>query len=85
MSDKTSKLKNIGPTTRAWLHEIGVDTEDDLRALGVAETWLRLKARFPDRVSLNALYGLEGALSGVPWNQLPEEVKQELRRQVGAE
>jgi DNA transformation protein len=81
---KPAKLKNIGPVTTGWLHEIGIDTLEQIRELGVVEVYRRLKARFPDRVTLNALYGLEAALTGVRWDQLPDEVKAELRAQVEA-
>jgi DNA transformation protein len=77
-------MKGIGPVTSGWLHDIGIDSEEQIRELGVVEVYRRLKAQFPDRVTLNALYGLEAALSGIRWDQLPDEVKAELRAQVDA-
>jgi hypothetical protein len=73
------KLRGIGPKTSAWLHEIGVHTREDIAALGVVEVYRWLKARFPDRVTLNALYGLEAAMLGIAWTALPEPIKAELR------
>ena len=70
-----AKLNNIGPKTRAWLYAIGIETEDDIRALGSVEVYRRLKARFPDRVSLNALWGLEAMLLGIKWTQLTDDMK----------
>lgn len=78
----STDLKNLGPKTRGWLREVGVESRDDLVALGVVEVYRRLKERFPDRVSLNALWGLQGAVLNLHWNQLPPEMKAELRAEV---
>jgi hypothetical protein len=75
-------LRNVGPTTQVWLSSIGITSLEELRALGVAETYLRLKAAYPKRVSLNALWGLEGAINERDWRDIPEGRKQELRRLV---
>jgi DNA transformation protein and related proteins len=77
-----SKLKNIGAKTTAWLYAIGIETEDDIRALGSVEVYRRLKARFPDRVSLNALWGLEAMLLGIKWRDLTADMKEELMREL---
>lgn len=76
--------KNIGPKTAGWLAAIDIHSLQDIEQLGVVECYLRLKAAFPDRVSLNALWGLQGALMDIPWNQIPEDIKQDLRAQVNA-
>jgi DNA transformation protein len=75
-------LPNIGPTTAGWLESIGIRTEDDLAKLGAVKAYRRLKAAHPKRVTLNALYAMHGALLGIPWNVLPEEMKDELKRQI---
>jgi hypothetical protein len=33
---------------------------------------------------LNLLYGLYGAVHGIPWNQIPPEVKASLQEEVAA-
>jgi len=79
-----SKKENTsigGPVTRGWLASIGVHDLNDVRRIGSIEIYRILKhAGKP--VSLNLVYGLEGAILGVPWNKLPSEVKMELRRAV---
>jgi hypothetical protein len=37
---------------------------------------------FPEKVSLNLLYGLQAALLDLPWNELPADIKSELRKQA---
>ena len=41
-----------------------------------------VKLAYPDRVSLNLLYALQGALLDLPWNELPLKMKAMLHRQV---
>jgi DNA transformation protein and related proteins len=76
-------MKNIGPKSREWLASVGVSSLEDVAELGVVETYLRVKAAYPEKVSLNMLYGLQAALLGIPWNMLPLDIKEELKRQVG--
>ena len=73
---------NIGPKSREWLASIGVHTMDDVAQIGVVETYKRVKAAYPEKVSLNLLYGLQAALLDLPWTELPPDIKEELKRQV---
>jgi hypothetical protein len=76
-------MKNIGPKSREWLASVGVYTLDDVAELGVVETYKRVKAAYPEKVLLNLLWGLQAALLDLPWNELPPDIKSELRKQVG--
>lgn len=78
-------IKNMGPKSRVWLHEIGIDTLEDLEAVGAVEAYRRLKAARPTEVSLNALWGLQGALLNIHWNALPPDMKADLKAQVAGE
>ena len=75
-------LPGIGGVTQSWLEEAGIAAVAELRALGSAEAYRRLKFIGPSRVSLNALYALEAALRGCRWLDLPPEVKNALRREA---
>jgi DNA transformation protein and related proteins len=75
-------MKNMGPKSREWLASVGVHSLDDVARVGVVETYQRVKAAYPEKVSLNLLYGLQAALLDLPWNELPLDIKQELKRQV---
>jgi DNA transformation protein len=55
---------------------------DHVAALGVVEAYKRVKAAYPEKVSLNLLYGLQAALLDLPWNELPPDIKEELKRQA---
>ena len=75
-------MKNMGPKSTEWLASVGIHTLDDVAGIGVVESYLRVKAAYPDKVSLNLLYGLQAALLDLPGNELPPDIKAELKRQV---
>ena len=75
-------MKNMGPKSREWLASVGIHSLDDVAELGVVETYRRVKAAYPEKVSLNLLYGLQAALLDLPWNELPPDIKEELKNQV---
>ena len=76
-------MKNMGPKSSEWLASVGIHTLDEVAELGVVETYRRVKAAYPEKVSLNLLYGLQAALLDLHWNELPFDIKDELKRQVG--
>ncbi|HZH26972.1 MAG TPA: TfoX/Sxy family protein [Azospirillaceae bacterium] len=83
MSRPVYLLPNLGRATAWRLAEVGIETEDDLRALGAAATYRRLKHAFPRDTSLNALWALAGALRGVHWLNLTPEEKAALKAEAG--
>jgi DNA transformation protein and related proteins len=78
-------VKNIGAQTTRWLESIEIKTFEDIERLGVTQVYQRLKLAYPERVSLNALWALQSTVLGVPWNQLPESMKEELKQQLQKE
>ena len=76
-------MKNMGPKSSEWLASVGAHSLDDVAKLGVVETYRRVRAAYPEKVSLNLLYGLQAALLDLPWNELPPDIKEELKKQVG--
>ncbi|MFQ5971972.1 MAG: TfoX/Sxy family protein [Alphaproteobacteria bacterium] len=79
---KLTALKNIGARTAAWLVEVGIHDEAELRALGPVAAYRRLKHARPREVTLLALYAAYGALTDTHWNEIPEEIKADLRREA---
>lgn len=77
MSELTS-LPNIAKVMEQQLKEADIHTAEELRAVGAREAWLRIFA-FDPSACYNRLCGLEGAIRGVRWRDLPEEVKAELK------
>ena len=81
--DQLESLRNIGARTAQWLRDVDVSTTEALAQIGPVEAYRRLKSTWPDRVSLNALWALAGALADVPWNKVPSDVKDRLLAELG--
>ena len=75
-------MKNIGPKSSQWLASVGVHTLEDVAYLGVVETYKRVKVAYPEKVSLNMLYGLQAALLDLPIDQLPQDIRDQLKREA---
>jgi len=75
-------LLNLGPKTAAWLADVGIGSEAELRRVGAVAAYRRLKHARPREVSLNALWALHGALIGEPWSKLDAATKARLRAAV---
>jgi DNA transformation protein len=63
------ELANLGPKSEAVLRRVGVRTLGQLRELGSVHVYCRAKALEPS-VTLNLLWALEGAILGVPWQEV---------------
>ena len=57
---------------------MGVASPEELTEAGARDAFFRLKTLYPN-VCLVHLYALEGAVRGVDFNELPKEVKQDLK------
>lgn len=73
----TTKLRNIGPKSAAWLRQVGLRSEQDLIATGAVGAFMKVK-RAGFKPSLNLLYSLEGALLGCHWQDVSEARRQQL-------
>ncbi len=75
---KLTELPNIGAEMERQLHAVGIETAQQLAEAGSREVWLRIRA-IDDSACYNRLCGLEGAVRGIRWHNLPDEVKQDLK------
>jgi len=71
-------LPNLGKVLKAQLTEAGITTSEELLKSGSREAWLRIFA-FDSSACYNRLLALEGAIRGVRYHLLPQEVKAELK------
>lgn len=67
-----SDLPNLGPKSQKMLECAGLVSLDQLRALGSVAAFVRVK-RAGGKPSLNLLWALEGALSGLGWQVVARE------------
>ncbi len=71
-------LLNIGPKSAERLRYVGIPDLDTLERVGIVEAYQRVKSAFPHQTSVNMLYALQGALLGIPWQELPDSIKSDL-------
>lgn len=78
MSDLTS-MRNIGREMARKLTAVGINSPEKLIEAGSKQAFFRMKETFP-QVCLVHLYVLEGAITDIDYNCLPEEKKKDLKR-----
>ena len=67
-----SELPNLGPKSQAALAAAGITTVAQLRRLGSVAAYAKTR-RAGANVSLNLLWALEGALTGLAWQVVARE------------
>ncbi|MBI9048172.1 MAG: TfoX/Sxy family protein [Anaerolineaceae bacterium] len=75
------KLPNIGKTLAEKLHSIGVNSYDELAALGSVQAVLHMRTSGLD-ACINTLYAMEGAIRGVRWHFVPDAERQVLKDEL---
>ena len=64
---QSATLLNLGPKSRAMLANAGIESLADLQRLGSVAAYVKVKRT---SASLNLLWALEGALSGMHWKEV---------------
>lgn len=77
-----TEIRGLGPKTSEHLEAIGINTVEQLEELGAVAAYRTLKDAFPDWTSLNALWGMQAALMEIDWRQLPQELKEQLLKEL---
>lgn len=65
-------LQNLGPKSQAMLAAAGIHSLEQLRKLGSVHAYLLVKATGAN-ASINLLWALGGALTGLPWQVVARE------------
>ncbi|MDX1569300.1 MAG: TfoX/Sxy family protein [Xanthomonadales bacterium] len=65
-------LPGLGPRSRDMLAAAGIASVDDLRDLGSVGAFAAVR-KAGIGASLNLLWALEGALSGMPWQEVARD------------
>lgn len=73
-----SKLPNIGSKLESQLNQVGIESFEQLEKIGSKQAWLDIKA-IDSSACINRLCALEGAIQGIRWHSLSDEVKHELK------
>lgn len=73
-----SKLPNVGKVLEKNLLAVGIETPEALRVAGAWEAFLRIRRICDPGACLHMLYGIQGAILGVPDKMLPDDTRREL-------
>lgn len=73
-----SNLPNIGKVLEEQLVKVGINTEAELKRSGSKEAWLNIRG-IDKSACYNRLCALEGAIQGIRWHSLSDEVKKDLK------
>ena len=65
-------------TVEEQLIQVGINTPDELRAVGAKTAWLKIQ-EIDESACINRLMALEGAIQGIKKTILDEEVKADLK------
>lgn len=76
-------MRNLGIGSAKNLAIAGINTPEELREMGVVGAYKALKFFVGSHVTLNFLWGLEGALTDMDWRDITPERKAELKILVG--
>ena len=71
-------LRGLGPSSEAWLKQVGVDSEQLLIEVGAIEAFMRLRRAEIPGMSLNFLYALVGAIEDKHWLEVSRTDKAKL-------
>ena len=67
-----AELQGLGPRSQAMLAGAGIKTVAQLKRLGSVRAYAKVKASGTN-ASLNLLWAIEGALTGLPWQVVAKE------------
>lgn len=73
-----SKLPNIGSNIEEKLKQVGITSYKQLKEVGSKEAWLKMR-KIDEGACINSLCALEGAIQGVRWHSLSEDIKRDLK------
>jgi DNA transformation protein len=82
-SENLTSLRDIGEVSARWLHAVGIHTVSELRRVGPAEAFGRVKFRFGRAANRNLLYALAMGLQGRAYNDATPAEKRRLCAQAG--
>jgi DNA transformation protein and related proteins len=73
-------MPNVGKVLAENLLAVGIETPEQLSQVGSKDAFIRIRATVDPGACLHMLYGLQGAIDGVPDTRLSDATKADLRR-----
>ena len=83
MSD-VGDMPNIGDVLAGRLRKVGITTDAELKKVGDAAAFLRLRADLPEDACTHTRLALAGAVRGVRWHSLDKDLRERLTLEAHA-
>jgi DNA transformation protein len=74
-----SDLPNVGKVLEDNLRKINIETPEQLQRMGAEEAFIRIRMQVDPSACLHMLYGIQGAIDGIPDRFLSVQTKERLR------
>lgn len=74
-----SRLCNAGKVLEENLLAIGIETPEQLQEVGAKEAFRLIRLQHDPGACLHMLYGIQGAILGIPDKLLAADIKQDLK------
>lgn len=81
LSQPVENLRNLGPTSAAWLNEVGITSIAELEQRGPAVAYRIVKQQRP-KASLNLLWAIAAGLADKDWRELSDKEKERLLAEI---
>jgi DNA transformation protein and related proteins len=75
-------LRNLGPASTMMLAEVGIRTIGELRTIGAAKAYVRVRAVRSRGATVNLLWSMAAGLDGRDWQKVSAEEKESLLAEV---
>ncbi len=75
-------LRNLGPKSAMMLAEVGIHTIGELRAIGAAKAYVRVRSARRRGASVNLLWSMAAGLDGRGWQEVSAAEKELLLAEV---
>ena len=79
MMSTLSDLPNVGKVLEDNLRKINIETPEQLLQIGAEEAFFRIRMVVDPGACLHMLYGIQGAIEGIPDKFLSDQTKERLR------
>ena len=79
MMSTLSDLPNVGKVLEDNLRKINIETPEQLRQIGAEEAFFWICMVVDPGACLHMLYGIQGAIEGIPDKFLSDQTKERLR------
>ncbi|CAH0529704.1 TfoX/Sxy family DNA transformation protein [Vibrio hippocampi] len=78
-------LPNMQYKTERMLRKAGINSIEELRELGPVNAYRAICLNQDKNPGVNLLYHIAGAIDGIHWSIIPENIRTSLKREVGTE